>query len=273
MRDIKPVHVAATVASLNNKSRSLQSKVVVVLRAVFRSAEENHIIARSPVISTIKAGGAAPKERDPLTPEQCAELLRAARNHSDDLYAFVLLGLYTGMRRGEILGLCWDCVDFEEHRIFVRRQVALKANRGIELTEHLKTSGSERILPMPFVLGEYLKQRKKSTKGAGVFNVQNRNSVEQIWHELDHLCKYNASGKLTSKKAPLDFHCNPHLLRHTYATRLFEGGLDIKEVQYLLGHSTPAMTLRIYTHYDRKSRQQSTAEKVEAALPPVTMVL
>lgn len=59
---------------------------------------------------------------------------------------------------------------------------------------------------------------------------------------------------------------NPHALRHTYITRLFEAGLDIKEIQYLAGHSTIDMTLRVYTHYDRLSRNAQTAEKVREAL-------
>ena len=53
---------------------------------------------------------------------------------------------------------------------------------------------------------------------------------------------------------------------HTYVTRLFEAGLDIKEIQYLAGHSTVDMTLRVYTHYDRVNREAKTAEKVRDAL-------
>ena len=63
----------------------------------------------------------------------------------------------------------------------------------------------------------------------------------------------------------LDFHVHPHQLRHTYITRLFESGLDIKEIQYLAGHATVNMTLRVYTHYRHESRHQSTAQKVCAA--------
>jgi integrase len=66
-------------------------------------------------------------------------------------------------------------------------------------------------------------------------------------------------------KVTLDFHVHPHLLRHTYITQLFEAGLDIKQVQYLAGHSTPAMTLKVYTHYRRKQREQETADQVNAA--------
>ena len=63
----------------------------------------------------------------------------------------------------------------------------------------------------------------------------------------------------------LDFPCHPHILRHTYATQLFEEGLDMKQVQYLLGHSVPEMTLRVYTHYREKAREQETADQVRGA--------
>jgi len=59
----------------------------------------------------------------------------------------------------------------------------------------------------------------------------------------------------------LGFHVTPHQL-----TRLFESGLDIKEIQYLAGHSTVDMTLRVYTHYQHESRKKETAQKVCAAL-------
>ena len=59
---------------------------------------------------------------------------------------------------------------------------------------------------------------------------------------------------------------HPHLLRHTYITQLFEAGLDIKQVQYLAGHSKPEMTMRVYTHYRQKQRAGETREKVHAAL-------
>ena len=66
-------------------------------------------------------------------------------------------------------------------------------------------------------------------------------------------------------KATLDFSCHPHQLRHTYITQLFETEMDMKQVQYLAGHSTPDMTLRVYTHYRQKSREQETAAKVNLA--------
>ena len=58
---------------------------------------------------------------------------------------------------------------------------------------------------------------------------------------------------------------HPHLLRHTCITRWVESGLDVKEVQYLAGHATPDMTMRVYAHYDRLVRLESTAEKVRTS--------
>lgn len=56
-------------------------------------------------------------------------------------------------------------------------------------------------------------------------------------------------GSHSSDTVSLDFSCRPHLPRHTYITTLFEKGLDVKQVQYLAGHSTPDMTMKVYTHY------------------------
>ena len=71
--------------------------------------------------------------------------------------------------------------------------------------------------------------------------------------------------KLIERELP-GTHVTAHILRHTYVTRLFEAGLDIKEIQYLAGHSTVDMTLRVYTHYDRLNREAGTAAKVRDAL-------
>ena len=78
------------------------------------------------------------------------------------------------------------------------------------------------------------------------------------------LSAFRSMFRLISRELP-EKHITAHILRHTYITRLFEAGLDIKEIQYLAGHSTVDMTLSVYTHYDRASREAETTEKVRAA--------
>ena len=60
----------------------------------------------------------------------------------------------------------------------------------------------------------------------------------------------------------IDFEVTPHLLRHTFLTRCFENGLDMKEVQYLAGHKTPELTMRIHLHYQAEERKKTTFSKV-----------
>lgn len=276
MRDIKPAHIAQVMSALSGKSRSLQASVLSLLRSIFRCAEENHVIARSPVVSSIKPTGRPPAEREALTEEQCVRLLQAAKRRSGDLYTFVLIGLNTGMRRGEILGLAWDCIDFDADEIHVMRQKVLKPKKDgpgkcLELTDTLKTENADRVLPLTKALKEHLLERKAQQGGRFVLDGYTSREAETLWSALERLGRVSATGKVIHPRAPLDFHCHAHLLRHTYATRLFEQGLDIKDVQYLLGHSAPSLTLRIYTHYTRESRRQRTAEKVEAALQSMAL--
>lgn len=83
-------------------------------------------------------------------------------------------------------------------------------------------------------------------------------------HQALTKSSFRSMWRLVERELP-NKHLTAHSLRHTYITRLFEAGLDIKEVQYLAGHSTVDMTLRVYTHYDRQSREKQTIEKVREA--------
>ena len=68
------------------------------------------------------------------------------------------------------------------------------------------------------------------------------------------------------------FPVSSHTFRHTYATRIFEAGPDIKEMQHLLGHKMPEITLKIYAHYCEQSRQANTFSKARTVLNSTTSV-
>jgi len=104
---------------------------------------------------------------------------------------------------------------------------------------------------------EWLKEQKKSAHPKYVIAMENHKPLTKS--------SYRSLWRLIERELP-EKHITAHLLRHTYITRLFEAGLDIKEVQYLAGHSTMDITLKVYTHYDRRSRQSRTAEKVREAM-------
>lgn len=258
MKSITSLHVQAWLNTVAGYSNSLQSKCVQIVRAVFRTAVDNGILLKSPVSSEIKAGGAKAVEKEPLTNEQAKQLLESVKGTR--AYTFCLIALSTGMRRGEILGLMWEDIDWKANQIKVRHNKSFPANAiDAEVTDDLKTEAAKRELPMPKTLKAHLAELKLVSTSPYVLCMENGKSLSRpsfcsTWAIVERRCK------------ALGFDCHPHLLRHTYITMLFEAGLDMKEVQYLAGHKSPNMTMRIYTHYRRTSRKDETAEKVSTAM-------
>ena len=211
-------------------------------------------MAKSPVSSMLKAGGKKTPEKVALTAAESQLLLDRVSNPR--ARTFLLIALHTGMRRGEIAGLRWDDVDFKKKVIHVRHN-AVMGRYETTISDELKTSAGKRYIPMSEELEEWLLTRKKSSHSQYVIAMENHQPLTKS--------SYKSMWKLIERELP-EAHVTAHILRHTYITRLFEAGLDIKEVQYLAGHSTVDMTLRVYTHYDRRSREAQTAEKVRNAL-------
>lgn len=236
MRDITPMQIQAIMASLSNKSNSLQSKVLIHLRSIFKAAQENGLVAKSPVSSMLKPGGRKTAEKVALVPQETRLLVERVNNPR--AHTFLLIALHTGMRRGEILGLMWEDIDFAQRVVHVKHNAILgKGETSIHDT--LKTDAGRRDIPLTDELEAWLANYKKRSHSKFVLAMQNGKPLTQS--------AYKSMWKLVERELP-ETHVTAHVLRHTYVTRLFEAGLDIKEIQYLAGHSTVDMTLRVYTH-------------------------
>lgn len=254
LRDINPMQIQAIMAGLSGKSNSLHAKVLMNLRSIFHVAVENGLIAKSPVSVTLKPAGKATEEKETLTADECQTLLNRVTNTR--ARTFLLIGLHTGMRRGEILGLQWKDIDFKKKVIHVRHNAVVKEGETT-VSENMKTDAAKRNLPLSEELEAWLSERKKTSHSQYVIAMENHKPLTKS--------AYRSMWKLIERELP-DMHITAHLLRHTYITRMFEAGLDIKETQYLAGHSSPGVTLKVYTHYERRSREAATAEKVRDAL-------
>ena len=254
LQDITPMQIQSIMAGLAKKSSSLQSKVLINLRSIFKIAQENGLIVRSPVSSMLKPGGRKTAEKVALTPQECEKLIERVKNQRAK--TFVMIALHTGMRRGEILALRWDDVDFKKKIIHVRRNAVLLRG-GTKLSDELKTNAGRRDVPLTEALEAHLAAEKKRSHSQYIVAMQNHQPLTQS--------SYKSMWNLIERELP-EKYVTAHILRHTYITRLFEAGLDIKEIQYLAGHSSVDMTLRVDTHYDRASREQTTIEKVRAAM-------
>ena len=254
VRDVRASHILNVVRQCSDKSRGLQSALLGNLRAIFNAAVDDGLILRSPVPLTLRAGGSSTAEIEALTSEQLSEFLEKTRDLS--IWPAIYAISQTGMRRGEVAGLLWCDVDTENLVVHIRRHAVTDVSGRVEIKEGAKTDAGVRDIPITRAFACWLQERRRSASSVFVFpnsrgGCYSGSAFDSAWR---------------TAASRVDFPVRPHQLRHTYITTLFEAGLDIKEIQRVVGHADPSVTLRVYTHYREAQRSQSTAKKVREAL-------
>ena len=273
MGEVSLDDIQLALVSVSKKSASVYKSVVILYKSIFRAAKESRIIDNNPTIYlTTKGGGVPQKDKAALTDEQVERLLDAVEGLPT--YVFVMLGLYAGLRREEILALKWDSVYLDGNfpYLTVRRAWHTENNRPVIL-EELKTKAAERNIPLPTCLAECLKETKENSTSEYV--VPNRDGdplsytqFKRLWqyvvtrtvkersyyrYEDGKRVKHTVTPVLGEKAAhngnvvySLDFEVTPHQLRHTHITNLIHSSVDPKTVQYLAGHESSKITMDIY---------------------------
>ena len=242
MADVTLDDIQLALVPVSQKSASVYKSVVILYKSIFRAAKESHVIDENPTIYLDSKGGVPQEERQALTDEQAERLLDAIRGLPP--YVFVMIGLYAGLRREEILALQWDSVylDTDTPYLTVRRAWHTEHNRPVILTE-LKTKAAERNIPLPVCLAECLKAAKAISTSDYV--VANRDGeplsytqFKRLWqyivtrtvkersyyrYEVGKRIKHTVTPVLGEKAAhngrvvySLDFEVTPHQLRHPY---------------------------------------------------------
>lgn len=273
MAEVTLDDIQVALVPVSKKSVSVYKSVIILYKSIFRAAQESHVIDTNPTIYLNAKGGGIPQEdKQALTDEQAERLLDAIQGLPP--YVFVMIGLYAGLRREEILALQWDSVylDTEAPYLTVRRAWHTEHNRPIILTE-LKTKAAERNIPLPDRLADCLREAKK--KSTSEYVIANRDGeplsytqFKRLWqyivtrtakprvyyrYENGKRVKHTVNPVLGEKAAhngkviySLDFDVTPHQLRHTYITNLIHSSVDPKTVQYLAGHESSKITMDIY---------------------------
>ena len=210
------------------------------------------------------------RQIQPLEEEQVRKFLTAIQGHRHELLYKV--ALFTGMREGELLGLMWDCVDFEHGTIRVDKQLQRHREKGggYYLCP-TKNSKARLIAAAPSVMALLRRRKREQTA--------QRLAVGPGWQDTG-LVFTNELGERLSYRTAYDCykrimaeigcpHARFHDLRHTYAVMALEGGDDIKTVQENLGHHAASFTLDVYGHVTERMRKQS-AERMEQRIQEVT---
>ena len=158
--------------------------------------------------------------------------------------------LYTGLRIGELLGLKWNNIDFENKILKVSGNLKQVKNRDenkgeakyIVIEQTTKTKSGNRIIPLSDKAIEALKyfEKRKIKKDSYVLITKNGKSVSAR--------NRDTTFRQILKNAGIDKISGVHSLRHTFASMLFKKGVDPKTVSELLGHSDVSITYNIYIH-------------------------
>lgn len=158
----------------------------------------------------------------------------------------ILLVLYTGLRIGELCALTWNDIDLDNCTLDINKALSfdidLITNEKITTEKYTKTSHSVRKVIIPKYIISFLKDLKQINK-TGYF-------IETTNNKRNKLDKYRSLFKETINKLNIE-KINFHALRHTYATRAIESGMDVKTLSELMGHSSPFITQSIYIHISK----------------------
>lgn len=250
LKDLSVYDIRAAIAYLEQrgcKGGTIQ-KFLIILSACLSCAMREELIYRN-VAQLVEKPKYTPKETAIWQIKQAAFFLLKSREHP--LYVAFLLLLICGMRRGEVLGIRWCDIDFDNNLIHVRQQID-RINGEIKARD-LKTANSHRILPLvPIIRTALLELAPKRRTEISSFSPKLELSTEGT------VVLSGAGTPLEPRNLARSFHLladklglpriKLHATRHTAATILKELNVPVKDVQLILGHANISTTLNIYQH-------------------------
>ena len=201
------------------------------------------------------------KDLEILTVQEQSQLEQYIVQDLDERKLGVLLSLYTGMRIGEVCGLRWSDIDFEKRIIHIHHSIErihnITTKAGDPKTRlvlcDVKTLSSNRIIPIPTNLYELLRRKQQSSDTfvirGKLYDFTDPRTFQYNFHRYLRACGIR--------------NVNYHAVRHTFATRCVEAGMDIKTLSEILGHASVNITLNTYVH--------SSLERKRAQLEAMTI--
>lgn len=188
----------------------------------------------------IKRPKTAEKQVESFTVKEQKQIEQYVLSSKKDKLFGIVLCLYTGLRIGELLALTWQDIDFVKGLLFVSKTCrdSSDGQSYIRIIDSPKTVRSRRVIPLPKQILPLLKKLKK------------RSNCEYIIADGDKpvfVRSYQRTFELLLKKLGIG-HKGFHSLRHTFATRALECGMDVKTLSELLGHKNATITLNRYAH-------------------------
>ena len=228
-----------------------------VLRPAFEMAVDDDMIRKNPF--KFKLSDVIPNDayvRSALTKAQQERYLQFIRDHGkDNYYDDIVILLGTGLRVSELYGLTKADIDFDRRCIHINKQLCRTADKPYFVTPP-KTKSGIRNVPMTdavyMALMRVVKARTHPkvellVDGHSGFLFLDKSGMPKVAMHLENYMRGLQARfeKAYGKPVP---RITPHVLRHTFCTNVQQAGLDVKSLQYLMGHSNASVTLDVYTH-------------------------
>lgn len=265
LTDLRPHQIQALYNRLlrsNENPDGLSAKSIKNLHGVLHRALKQAVMVgylRSNPADACILPRAEKREVSFLEEDGIKALLKAIEGHRFERVYRV--DLFTGLRQGEILGLTWDCVDFDSGVLTINKQLQKEHKKcGQYSLVSCKTDRVRRIQAAPFVMDVLKQQRRKQNEDRLLAGGAWENDWNLVFtNELgSHLCAptvYNHFKRIVKEIGLPEVRF--HDMRHTFAVLSLQNGDDIKTVQANVGHATAAFTLDVYGHVSQKMQKDS----------------
>lgn len=274
LKDVRKDMVQKFMNSLTDSGYSLGTIIRInsVLHCAFQQAVECEIIAKNVVDKVTKTGVEKKKIRVLTIDEQKRFEEAAKKFRTGNIF---IIALYTGLRIGEITALTWDDIDFENQILRVNKTQCTYMDYSGEKGKVVRTIGSpktrssNRTVPLvPKVIELFKLMKANNFPYCNYIFTSDNRRINMEEASYMSIATPNLHIKQIAKAAGIEdynnIHC--HCMRHTFATRGLENGIELRVMQELLGHSKISMTADIYTHVLPDKKKESIM-KLSNVLP------